>query len=151
MFVALFIVGTGIVCPILLYKWVWIKKIYVPNILNNLNMTHEANATYPLVNKFYYPERSEIVFTSISKPCYVVSDMKWPCIHYGFILNLPSEMSAILVSEISFSDGLKNKTRAACRIFGLGDIKKSFKKILNDFRPDIVHFHNIHFIFLRLS
>ncbi|MFR7681235.1 MAG: hypothetical protein ACLU18_16190 [Bacteroides thetaiotaomicron] len=49
-----------------------------------------------------------------------------------------------MASEISFSDGLKNKTRAACRIFGLGDIKKSFKKILNDFRPDIVHFHNIH-------
>lgn len=58
--------------------------------------------------------------------------------------NLPSEMSGYFASEISFSDGLKNKTRATCRIFGLGDIKKSFKKILNDFRPDIVHFHNIH-------
>lgn len=31
-FVTLFIVGTGIVCPILLYKWVWIKNKFTSRI-----------------------------------------------------------------------------------------------------------------------
>jgi glycosyltransferase involved in cell wall biosynthesis len=30
------------------------------------------------------------------------------------------------------------------RVFGFGDVKRKFKKLLNDFQPDVVHLHNIH-------
>lgn len=36
------------------------------------------------------------------------------------------------------------KLKAANRLFGTGDIIRSFQRILDDFRPNIVHFHNIH-------
>ena len=97
-----------------------------------------------LVNKFYYPRGGDCICMINLEA--LLRRLGYEVAVYSMVYsqNLPSEMSGYFASEISFSDGLKNKTRAACRIFGLGDIKKSFKKILNDFRPDIVHFHNIH-------
>lgn len=97
-----------------------------------------------LVNKFYYPRGGDCICMINLEA--LLRRLGYEVAVYSMVYsqNLPSEMSGYFASEVSFSDGLKNKTRAACRIFGLGDIKKSFKKILNDFRPDIVHFHNIH-------
>ena len=97
-----------------------------------------------LVNKFYYPRGGDCICMINLEALLRRLGYEVAVYSMVYLENLPSEMSGYLRSEISFSDGLKNKTRAACRIFGLGDIKKSFKKILNDFRPDIVHFHNIH-------
>lgn len=104
-----------------------------------------------LVNKFYYPRGGDCICMINLEA--LLRRLGYEVAVYSMVYsqNLPSEMSGYFASEISFSDGLKNKTRAACRIFGLGDIKKSFKKILNDFRPDIVHFTIFILIFLRLS
>ncbi len=47
-------------------------------------------------------------------------------------------------SEVSFSSGLIGKLKFAARTLGYGDVKNSFKRALKEFRPDIVHIHNIH-------
>lgn len=47
-------------------------------------------------------------------------------------------------SEVDFSGGPLAKLRAFERLFGLGDIRKSFKEVLERFRPTTVFFHNIH-------
>lgn len=47
-------------------------------------------------------------------------------------------------SEVDFSGGPVAKLRAIERLFGLGDIRKSFKEVLERFRPTTVFFHNIH-------
>ena len=97
-----------------------------------------------LVNKFYYPRGGDCICMINLEAllrrlgCEVaVYSMVYP-------QNLPSTTSHYFASEIAFSGGMKNKFRAACRLFGLGNIKTSFQRLLNDFRPDIVHFHNIH-------
>lgn len=59
--------------------------------------------------------------------------------------NIDCETSSYFVSEVGFSNGgIKGKINMAKRVLGYGDIKTSFARILNDFRPDVVHFNNIH-------
>jgi glycosyltransferase involved in cell wall biosynthesis len=63
--------------------------------------------------------------------------------HYK--LNLHSEWSDYFPSEIDFSaPGLKNKLRAVARLFYSREVKRKFSRLLDDFKPDIVHVHNIH-------
>ena len=49
-----------------------------------------------------------------------------------------------LATRREFNGSAQAQVKAAARTLGFGDISRSFRKILNDFRPDIVHFHNIH-------
>lgn len=97
-----------------------------------------------IVNKFYYARGGDCVCTLNlekllkSQGCEVaVYAMKYP-------ENIPSEWQDYFADEISFSGGISNKIDAAKRLLGLGDIKSSFKKILDDFQPDVVHLQNIH-------
>ena len=97
-----------------------------------------------LVNKFYYARGGDCVCTLnleklLKSQGYEVAvyAMKYP-------ENISSEWQDYFADEISFSGGIGNKIDAAKRLLGLGNIKNSFKKILDDFRPDIVHLQNIH-------
>lgn len=58
--------------------------------------------------------------------------------------NLATQWNAYYAPQVEFAGGAANKLRAAARIFGLGDVRRCFSRILDDFRPDIVHLHNIH-------
>ena len=57
--------------------------------------------------------------------------------------NIPSPWSGYFPSEIKFTPGLK-MLEAFFRPFGTGEVKRKFTKLLDDFRPDIVHLGNIH-------
>lgn len=46
--------------------------------------------------------------------------------------------------QVDFTSGIGGKLRAVKRMLGLGDIKASFRHVIKDFRPDVVHLHNIH-------
>ncbi|MDR1980927.1 MAG: glycosyltransferase [Tannerellaceae bacterium] len=62
-----------------------------------------------------------------------------------YTLNLHSEWADYFPSEIDFSaPGLKNKLRAVTRLFYSREVKRRFSRLLDDFKPDIVHVHNIH-------
>lgn len=58
--------------------------------------------------------------------------------------NMQTPWNAFFAPQVEFAGGIGGKLRAAARIFGLGDVRKCFKRILDEFRPDIVHLHNIH-------
>lgn len=58
--------------------------------------------------------------------------------------NLQTPWNAYFAPQVEFAGGIGGKLRAAARIFGIGDVRKCFKRILDNFRPDIVHLHNIH-------
>lgn len=47
-------------------------------------------------------------------------------------------------SQVSFGGGIGNKLRALRRTLGHGDVVRAAKKVLDDFRPDVVHLHNVH-------
>ncbi len=57
-------------------------------------------------------------------------------------INLPE--ASTWASEVDFSGPLPMKVKAFARLMGVGDVSRKFRKVLKDFRPDVVHFHNIH-------
>ena len=58
--------------------------------------------------------------------------------------NLTSEWESYWPEEVDFGGPLKSKLAALKRTMGLGDVADKFKRLLKDFRPDVVHLHNIH-------
>ncbi len=97
-----------------------------------------------LVNKFYYPRGGDCVCMINLEG--LLRRMGYEVAVYAmdYPRNIPSDTSSYFASEVSFAGGVRDKLRAMARIFGQGDIRRSFQKILDDFRPDVVHFHNIH-------
>lgn len=47
-------------------------------------------------------------------------------------------------SEVRLFGSFTDKMRGAARAFGLGDVRKSVRKALDEFKPDVVHMHNVH-------
>ncbi len=97
-----------------------------------------------LVNKFYYQRGGDCVCTINLEDLLRRMGYEVAVYAMNYPENLPSKTSSYFATEVSFTGGAKEKLRAAIRIFGRGDIRRSFQKILKDFNPDIVHFHNIH-------
>lgn len=59
--------------------------------------------------------------------------------------NLPTKWSKYFVSRISFSEPkLRDYLIAPLRILYSFEAKRKFKKLLLDFKPDIIHLHNIY-------
>ena len=59
--------------------------------------------------------------------------------------NIACEESRYFAEEISFSaPGLQERIKAACRILWGSGVAESFNRILDEFRPDVVHLNNIH-------
>ena len=58
--------------------------------------------------------------------------------------NVQLPESSEWASEVEFGGSLSMNVKAFARLMGLGDVADKFWKVLNDFRPDVVHCHNIH-------
>lgn len=58
--------------------------------------------------------------------------------------NEPSEWSGYWVKGVDFGGGAKGKLQAVKRILGYAGVKPAFRRILDEFKPDVVHLHNIH-------
>lgn len=62
---------------------------------------------------------------------------------YGFPENLQTSWSKYFPGEIRFKPGI-GIIEAFARPFGIGEVKRKFNALLDDFHPDVVHVHNIH-------
>lgn len=59
--------------------------------------------------------------------------------------NNPSEFDKYFVSRISFNEGgLKNKIIGPFRVLFSFEARRKFKRLVKDFKPDIIHIHNIY-------
>lgn len=58
--------------------------------------------------------------------------------------NIPTEWDKYFASEVSFAGGIKDKLRAVRRMMGRDSVVADFNKLLDDFKPDVVHLNNIH-------
>lgn len=47
-------------------------------------------------------------------------------------------------SQVQFDGSFMSKMKGAMRVLGLGDVAKAASKIIDDFKPDVVHLHNVH-------
>jgi glycosyltransferase involved in cell wall biosynthesis len=59
--------------------------------------------------------------------------------------NLHNDFSKYWPSEVDFKiKNFRNLIACTFRPFGVPEVKNKWKQLLNDFKPDIIHFHNIH-------
>ena len=98
-----------------------------------------------LVNKFYYPRGGDCICTINLEKLLVSKGFDAAVFSMRYKKNLTSVYDSYFASEVNFSTGgMMGRLKAMLRIFGMGDIKKSFEKILDVYDPHIVHLHNIH-------
>ena len=97
-----------------------------------------------LVNKFYYNRGGDCVVTLNTEALLRKRGHEVAVFSMQYPENIESEWSKYFAGEVSFDGGMKNKLAALRRTLGMGDIKKAFTRMLDDFKPDVVHLHNIH-------
>ena len=96
-----------------------------------------------LVSKFYYTlGGAEVVAINMA------NDLAKRGYEIGvFTMDYPQNLSPAnfyTASQVDFSGGLIDKLKFAMRTMGYNGIKSSFKRALQEFKPDIVHLHNVH-------
>lgn len=97
-----------------------------------------------LVNKFFYPRGGDCVVAMNTQRLLESKGHDVRIYAMTYPDNIDTSFNESYASEVNFSAGIMGKISAFKRIFGKGDIVDSFKKVLNEFKPDVVHLHNIH-------
>jgi len=98
-----------------------------------------------LVNKFYYPRGGDFTAVSATEELLKAHGHRVAVFSMQYPRNNPTPWERYFPPEISFgSKGLAGKLRAAVRLFHSPEVAGRFRKLLHDFRPDVVHLHNIH-------
>ncbi len=97
-----------------------------------------------IANKFYYPRGGDCIVAMNLERLLKDAGHEVAVFAMDYPENIDSGWNAYYPSQVEFDGSWGNKIRAAKRLMGWGDIRPAFKKILNDFKPDIVHLHNIH-------
>ena len=97
-----------------------------------------------LVNKFYYPRGGDCVVTLNTEALLRSRGHEVAVFSMQYPENIESEWKSYFANEVSFDGCVKAKLAALKRTLGWGDIKKAFNRMLDEFKPDVVHLHNIH-------
>ncbi|MCM1356032.1 MAG: glycosyltransferase [Staphylococcus sp.] len=97
-----------------------------------------------IVNKFYYPRGGDCVCAINLERLLAAQGFGTAVFSMDYSENIPSEWSRHFAPEVDFSGPVSGKLAAVRRVFGLDDVRSRFAAVLDEFRPDIVHFHNIH-------
>lgn len=97
------------------------------------------------VNKFYYPRGgADKYFINLTDALRKAGN-EVAIFSMAHPENLPSEFSDYFVSRIDFNNGSwRDKLKSPGRIIYSFEAKRKFKKLIEDFRPDIIHIHNIY-------
>lgn len=97
-----------------------------------------------IVNKFYYPRGGDCIYCLNLEKMLTANGFEVAFFSMEYPKNIDSKYSTYFAPQVDFSGGVSAKIAAVKRTLGMGDIICRFKKILEDFRPDIVHLNNIH-------
>ena len=96
-----------------------------------------------LCNKFYYRRGGDCIYTMNLERLLKAHGHDVAIFSQQYPLNEPSPWSRYWPSEFKMKPGL-NMLDSLLRPFGLGSVQQYFKRILDDFQPDVVHLNNIH-------
>ncbi len=97
-----------------------------------------------LVNKFYYPRGGDCVVVLNTEALLRENGVEAQVFAMEYPQNLPAHYQDRFASRVTFGGGMGNQWRALQRTLGKGDICERFEAVLDDFKPDVVHMHNIH-------
>ena len=97
-----------------------------------------------LVNKFYYPRGGDCIVVLNTEALLRENGVDAQVFAMEYPDNLPARYTDKFASEVAFGGGVGNQLRALKRTLGMGDVRSRFEAVLNDFKPDVVHLHNVH-------
>ena len=98
-----------------------------------------------LVNKFYYNRGGDCTAMLSTEQLLKAKGHEVAVFSMKYNKNLPSVWERYFPDEIDFSaKTLSGKIRSASRLFKPKDVASKFNLLLNDFKPDVIHLHNIH-------
>lgn len=97
-----------------------------------------------IVNKMFYPRGGDCIVAIAERDMLLAAGHQVQVYSMHYPDNIRLAESDTWASEIDFGGPLGSKVKAFERLMGLGDVRKSFRKVLEEFKPDVVHFHNIH-------
>ena len=97
-----------------------------------------------LVNKFYYPRGGDCVVVLNTEALLRENGVEAQVFAMEYPQNLPAHYQDRFASRVNFGGSLGNQWRAMKRTLGLGDVRERFEAVLDDFKPDVVHLHNVH-------
>ena len=90
-----------------------------------------------LANKFYYRRGGDCIVTMGLEELLKAHGHEVAVFAMDFPENVESQWRKYWPSNMS-------KVKAFTRPFGDGEVKAKFNQLLDDFRPDVVHLHNVH-------
>lgn len=96
-----------------------------------------------VANKFYYPRGGDCIYAiALAK---LLKDYGHDVAVFAmdYPQNMETEWKRYFPGEIKFTPGT-GMLETFMRMFGLGEVKRKFNLLLDDFKPDVVHLNNIH-------
>jgi glycosyltransferase involved in cell wall biosynthesis len=96
-----------------------------------------------LANKFYYRRGGDCIYTINLEQLLRQHGHDVAIFAMDYPENIETEWNKYFPSEVKFKPGL-GMIEAFKRPFGTSEVKKKFTKLIDDFRPDILHLNNIH-------
>ena len=98
-----------------------------------------------LVNKFYYRRGGDCTAVLSAEELLKAKGHEVAIFSTRHPQNEPSPWEPYFAGEVCFSSSeISEKLAAALRLFRSGEVARKFTKLLADFKPDVVHLHNIH-------
>lgn len=98
-----------------------------------------------LINKFYYPRGGDCTAVLSQESLLISKGHQVAIFSMNYPQNIHSEWERYFPEEVSFSkSGFTSKLNAIDRVFFSSEIKNKFKQLVDTFKPDIIHAHNIH-------
>ena len=98
-----------------------------------------------MINKFLYPKGG--AETYVLKLGNILKDYGHEVQYFGLEneKNTVGNEVAAYVSDMDFSQGIRKNLAAPFRIIYSVEARRQLRKVLDDFKPDVVHFNNIQF------
>lgn len=97
-----------------------------------------------IVNKFFYPRGGDCIVAMSTRRLLQSQGHEVRVFSMTHPDNAELPESGSFAPAVDFSGGIPQKLRGVSRVLGGAGVKNAFRKVLDDFRPDVVHFHNIH-------
>ena len=98
-----------------------------------------------LVNKFYYPRGGDCTAVLGLEKLLRENGHETAIFSVSNPLNKPSAWVSYFPSPVDFyASGVSGKFTALTRLFHSTEVSRQFNRLITDFRPDVVHLHNIH-------
>lgn len=97
-----------------------------------------------IVTKFYYRRGGDCIYALNLERMLREHGHETAIFAMDYGENGTSEWSGYWPEEVSFGGGIGAKLKAVKRTLGMGDVKARFARLLDEFRPDVVHLNNIH-------